>query len=82
MVGPSDARVVMGTLPIVVHLHEAGLCLLVDMCPTCPSLATLAIDREALLLDKEASNQVLTSPPLLAWERVVVIVTSSLPLKS
>ena len=50
VVGPSDARVVVGTLAIVVHLHEAGLGLLVDLCPTDPSLANLAIDRQALLL--------------------------------
>ena len=50
MVGPSDARVVMGTLAIVVHLHDVGLGLLVGLCPTDPSLATLAVDRQALLL--------------------------------
>ena len=50
MVGPSDARVVVGTLAIVVHLYEAGLGLLVDLCPTNPSLVILAVDRQALLL--------------------------------
>ena len=57
-------QVVVGAPAVVVHLHEAGLGLLVDLRPTDPSLATLAVDRQALLLDKEASNQVLTSPPL------------------
>ena len=45
MVGPSDARVVVGTLAIVVHLHEVGLGFLVDLRPTNPSLAILAVDR-------------------------------------
>ena len=50
MVGPSAARVVVGTLAVVVHLHEAGLGFLVDLRPTDPSLAILAVDRQALLL--------------------------------
>ena len=54
---PSDARVVVGTLAIVVHLHEAGLGLLVDLCPTDPSLAFLAVDRQALLLKSYLSLQ-------------------------
>ena len=57
-------RFVVGAPAVAVHLHEVGLGLLVDLRPTDPSLATLAVDRQALLLDKEASNQVLTSPPL------------------
>ena len=57
-------RVVVGALAVVVHLHEVGLGHLADLRPTAPSLATLAVDRQALLLDKEASNKVLTSPPL------------------
>ena len=60
MVVPSDARVVVGTLAIVVYLYEAGLGLLVGLCPTDPSLATLAVDRQALLL---------TSFPLLGKGR-------------
>ena len=82
MVGPSDARVVMGTLAIVVHLHEVGLGLLAGHSPTDPRLATLAVDRQALLLDEETPNQFLTGPPLLELEGVVVIATHSLALKS
>ena len=62
-------RVVVGGPAVVVHLHEVGLGLLVGLRPTDPSLATLAVDRQALLLDEEASNQFLTGPPLLEWER-------------
>ena len=80
--GPSDAQVVVGTLAVVVHLHEVGLGLLVDFRPTDPSLANLAVDRQALLLDEEAPNQFLTGPPLLEWEGVVVMVIHSLPLRS
>ena len=80
--GPSDAQVVVGTLAVVVHLHEVGLGLLVDFRPTDPSLANLAVDRQALLLDEEAPNQSLTGPPLLEWEGVVVMVIHSLPLRS
>ena len=71
--GPSDARVVAGTLAIAVHLHEAGLGLLVDLRPTDPSLATLAVDRQALLLKV-----------VVFWERegVVVMVIQSLLLRS
>ena len=54
---------------VVVHLHEVGLGHLADLRPTAPSLATLAVDRQALLLDKEAPNQVLTSPPLSGMGR-------------
>ena len=75
-------RVVVGAPAVVVHLHEVGLGLLVDFCSTDPSLATLAIDRQALLLDEEAPNQFLTGPPLLEWDGVVVMVIHSLPLKS
>ena len=60
VVSPSDARVVVGPLAIVVHLHDVGLGLLVGLCPTDPSLATLAVDRQALLL---------TSFPLLGKGR-------------
>ena len=52
--GPSDAQVVVGTLAVVVHLHEVGLGLLVDFRPTDPSLANLAVDRQALLLKSVA----------------------------
>ena len=52
--------VVVGTPTVVVHLHEVGLGLLVDLRPTDPSLAFLAIDRQALLLDEEAPSQFLT----------------------
>ena len=75
-------RIVVGAPAVVVYLLEVGLGHLADLRPTAPSLATLAVDRQALLLDKEASNQVLTSRPLLACEGVVVMVTNSLPLKS
>ena len=62
--GPPDARVVVGTLAIVVHLHEAGLGFMVGLRPANPSLAILAVDRQALLLK--------SSPPLgkgrgLSW---------------
>ena len=67
---------------IVVHLHEVGLGYLADLRPTDPSPATLAVDRQALLLDEEAPNQFLTGPPLLEWEGVVVMIIHSLPLKS
>ena len=67
-------RVVVGTLAVVVHLHEVGLGLLVDFRPTDPSLANLAVDRQALPLDEEAPNQFLTGPPLLEWEGLVVMV--------
>ena len=50
MVGPSDAQVVVGTLAVVVHLYEVGLGFLVDLRPTDPSFAILAVDRQALLL--------------------------------
>ena len=75
-------RIVVGAPAVVVYLLEVGLGHLADLRPTAPSLATLAVDRQALLLDKEAPNQFLTSPPLLACEGVVVMVTRSLPLKS
>ena len=54
-------RFVVGAPAVVVHLHEVGLGLLVDLRPTDPSLATLAVDGQALLLDEEAPNQFLTS---------------------
>ena len=57
---------------------KLGLGLLVDLRPTDPSLAALAVDRRALLLDEEAPNQFLTIPPLLEWEGVVVMVIQSL----
>ena len=41
-------RVVVGAPAVVVHLHEVGLGRLVDLRPTDPSLATLAVDRQAL----------------------------------
>ena len=44
--------------------------------------ATLAVNRQALLLDEEAPNQFLIGPPLLEWEGVVVMVIHSLPLRS
>ena len=62
---------------VVVHLHEVGLGHFADFRQTDPSLATLAVDRQALLLDEEARNQFLTSPPLLEWERMVVMVIAS-----
>ena len=74
--------VVVGAPAVVVHLHEVGLDFLVDLRPTDPSLATLAVDRQVLLLDEEAPNQFLTGPPLLEWEEVVVMVIHSSPLKS
>ena len=75
-------RVVVGAPAVVVHLHEVGLGLLVDLRPTDPSLATLAVDGQALLLDEETPNQFLTDLILLEWEGVVVMVIHSLPLKS
>ena len=57
-------RIVVGAPAVVVHLHEVRLGHLADLRPTAPSLATLAVDRQALLLDKEAPNQFLTRPPL------------------
>ena len=75
-------RVVVGAPAVVVHLHEVGLGLLVDLRPTDPSLATLAVDGHALLLHEEAPKEFLTNPPLLEWEGVVVMVIHSLPLKS
>ena len=71
--GPSDAQVVVGTLAVVVHLHEAGLGFLVDLRPTDPSLAILAVDRHALLLKA-----------VILWERegVVVMVIQSIILRS
>ena len=71
--GPSDAQVVVGTLAVVVHLHEAGLGFLVDLRPTDPSLAILAVDRQALLLKV-----------VVFWERegVVVMVIQRLFLRS
>ena len=74
--------VVVGAPAVDVHLHEAGLGFLVFRRPTDPSLATLAVDRQALLLDEEAPNQFLTGPPLLEWEGVVVMVIHNLPLES
>ena len=75
-------QVAVGAQAVVVHLHEVGLGLLVDLRLTDPSLATLAVDGQALLLHEEAPNQFLTGPPLLAWEGLVVMVIHSLPLKS
>ena len=54
---------------VVVYLLEVGLGNLADLRPTGQSLANLAVDRQALLLDKEAPNQVLTSPPLSGMGR-------------
>ena len=67
-------QAVMGALAVVVHLLEVGLGHFADFRQTDPSLATLAVDRQALLLDEEAPNQFLTGPPLLEWEGVVVMV--------
>ena len=75
-------RVVVGAPAVVVHLHEVGLGLLVDLRPTDPSLATLAVDGQALLLDEETPNQFLTDLILLEWEGAVVMVIHSLPLTS
>ena len=75
-------RFVVGAPAVAVHLHEVGLGLLVDLRPADPSLATLAIDGQALLLHEEAPTQFLTSPPPLEWEGVLVMVIHSLPLKS
>ena len=75
-------RFVVGAPAVAVHLHEVGLGLLVDLRPTDPSLATLAVDGQALLLDEETPNQFLTDLILLEWEGVVVMVIHSLPLKS
>ena len=61
--GPSDAQVVVGTLAVVVHLHEAGLGFLVDLRPTDPRLVILAVDRQALLLKV-----------VVFWEREGVVV--------
>ena len=71
--GPSDAQVVVGTLAVAVHLHEAGLRFLVDLRPTDPRLAILAVDRQTLLLKV-----------VVFWERegVVVMVIQSLLLRS
>ena len=71
--GPSDAQVVVGTLAVVVHLHEAGLGFLVDLRPTDPRLVILAVDRQALLLKV-----------VVFWERegVVVMVIQRLFLRS
>ena len=56
---PSDARFVVGSLAVFVHLHEAGMGLLVDFRLIDPSLAILAIDRQALHFDEAAPNQFL-----------------------
>ena len=53
---PSDARVVVGSLAVFVHLHEAGMGLLADFRPIAPSLAPLAIDRQALHFGEAAPN--------------------------
>ena len=52
-------RVVVGAPTVVVHLHEVGLGLLVDLRPTDPSFAILAIDRQGLPLDEEAPKKFL-----------------------
>ena len=54
-------QAVVGALAVVVHLLEVGLGHFADFRQTDPSLATLAVDRQALLLDEEAPNQFLTS---------------------
>ena len=54
-------QAVVGALAVVVHLLEVGLGHFVDFRQTDPSLATLAVDRQALLLDEEAPNQFLTN---------------------
>ena len=54
---PSDAWVVVGSLAVFVHLHEVGMGLLVAFRPIDPSLAILAIDRQALHFDEAAPNQ-------------------------
>ena len=46
-------RIIVGAPAVVVYLFEVGLGHLADLRPTGPSLATLAVDRQALLLDKE-----------------------------
>ena len=56
---PSDARVVVGSLVVFVNFQEAGMGLLVDLRPTDPSLAILAIGRQALRLDEAAPNKFL-----------------------
>ena len=56
---PSDARFVVGSLAVFVHFHEAGMGLLVDFRLIDPSLAILAIDRQALHFDEAAPNQFL-----------------------
>ena len=66
-------RFVVGAPAVAVHLHEAGLGLLVDLRPTDPSLATLAVDRPALLLDEEDPNQFLTtSTPFFSHKRMII----------
>ena len=67
-------RFVVGAPAVAVHLHEVGLGLLVDLRPTDPSLAALAVDGQALLLHEEAPTQFLTIPPPLEWEGLVVMV--------
>ena len=67
-------QAVVGALAVVVHLLEAGLGHFADFRQTDPSLATLAVDGQALLLHEEAPTQFLTIPPLLEWEGVVVMV--------
>ena len=62
-------RIVVGAPAVVVYLLEVGLGHLADLRATGPSLATLAVGRQALLLDKEAPNQFLTSPPLSGMGR-------------
>ena len=71
--GPSDAQVVVGTLAVVVHLHEVGLGFLVDLRPTDPSLEILAVDRQALLLKVVLFGE---------REGLVVMVIQSLLLRS
>ena len=56
-------RLVVGAPAVVVHLHEAGLGLLVGLRPADPSLAFLAVDRQALLLKV-----------VFFWEREGVVV--------
>ena len=55
---PSDAWVVVGSLAVFVHLHEAGMGLLVGFRPIDPSLALLAIDRQALHFGEAAQINV------------------------
>ena len=75
-------RFVVGAPAVVAHRHGVGLGLLLDLRPTDPSRATLAVDGQALLLDEETPNQFLTDLILLEWEGVVVMVTHGLPLTS